>query len=135
MKIKKINHIGIAVPEIQKALDFWQKHLGLKLAHSEEVKSDEVKTYFLPISETQIELLEATASSSPVQKFLEKRGAGIHHLCLEVEDLAGILKRLKQAGVKLIDEKPRKGAHNCLIAFIHPQATGGILLELSESQE
>jgi methylmalonyl-CoA/ethylmalonyl-CoA epimerase len=100
----------------------------------EEVPSDQVNTYFFPVGETLIELLEATGLDSPVQKFLDKRGSGIHHLCLEVENLKELLVQMKASGVRLIDEKPRPGAHGCQIAFVHPQATGGILLELSEKK-
>lgn len=132
--VRHVNHIGIAVADVQKALEFWQKYLGLDLTHVEEVASDGVKTYFLPAGETLIELLEATRDDSPVAKFIAKKGSGIHHLCLEVTDLAGLLARLKQNGVRLIDETPRPGAHGCQIAFVHPQSTGGILLELSEKK-
>jgi len=130
--IKKVEHIGIAVTDIEKSLQFWKDHLGLRLTHTEDVPSDGVKTYFLPVGESQIELLEATTHDSPVKKYLDKRGSGIHHLCIEVENLAPLLKQMKEKGVRLIDEKPRPGAHGCQVAFVHPQATGGILLELSE---
>ena len=132
-KIKKINHLGIAIQDVKKARAFWQE-LGLHCTHEEEVKSDFVKTIFYPVGESFIELLEATSPDSPVQKYLDKRGPGIHHLCLEVEDIQGLLTRLKEKGVQLIDEKPRPGAHGCQVAFVHPKSTGGILLELSETQ-
>ena len=131
-KVKKILHMGLAPKDVKKALSFWSKHLGLKLTHEEQVKSDQVKTYFLPLGETQVEILEATSNESPIYKFLQKKGAGIHHLCLEVENLDGLLKDLKKDGVRLIDDKPRTGAHGCRIAFVHPESTGGILLELAE---
>ena len=131
IKIKKLEHVGIAVENTQKSLDFW-KTLGLNLTDTEEIASDKVKTYFLPIGESKLELLEATGPESPVAKFLAKRGSGIHHLCVDVEGLDALLEKLKQAGIRLIDQTPRKGAHGKRIVFVHPEATGGILLELSE---
>ena len=131
-RVKKVLHMGLAPHDVKKALDFWSKHLGLTLSHEEEVPRDQVKTYFLPLGESQVEILEAKGKNSPIQKFLDKKGAGIHHLCLEVEGLNDLLSQLKKRGVRLIDEKPRPGAHGYQIAFIHPESTGGILLELAE---
>ena len=131
IKIKKIEHLGIAVESPQKSLDFW-KTLGLALTDTEEVASDKVRTYFLPIGESKLELLEATGPASPVAKFLAKRGQGMHHICIDVEGLDELLAKLKNAGVRLIDQTPRQGAHGKRIVFVHPEATGGILLELSE---
>lgn len=132
VKIKRIEHLGLAVKDPQAALEFWSKHLGLQLTHTEDVPSDAVKTYFLPVGETQIELLEATSPDSPVQKFIDKRGTGIHHLCIEVENLSELLQKMKRDGVTLINDTPRPGAHGYSVAFVHPKSTGGILLELSE---
>ena len=98
----------------------------------EEVAEQRVKTAFLPLKDTEVELLEPTAEDSPVAKFIAKKGEGIHHLAIRVEDLKAALAELKEKGVRLIDEKPRKGAGGALIAFIHPAATGGVLLELSQ---
>lgn len=127
-----VDHIGIAVKNIQESLKFWDETLGIKCHGVEEVVEQKVKTAFLPIKETEIELLEGTSPDSPISKFIEKKGEGIHHLAIRVDNLEGALLELKSKGVKLIDETPRKGAGGALIAFIHPAATRGVLLELSE---
>lgn len=131
----KINHLGIATKEINEALKFWQDALGLENVHSETVEEQKVRVAMLPIGETNIELLEPTAPDSPIAKFLEKRGAGIHHIAIEVENIEESLAQLKAAGARLIDETPRVGAHNCLIAFVHPASSGGVLLELVQHQK
>ncbi len=130
----KINHLGIAVKEIDEALKFWQDALGLENVHTEEVAEQKVRTAMLPIGETKIELLEPTAADSPIAKFLEKRGGGIHHIAVEVENIVESLAKLKAQGARLIDETPKIGAENCLIAFVHPSASGGVLLELVQKQ-
>ncbi|MBP9627190.1 MAG: methylmalonyl-CoA epimerase [Synergistaceae bacterium] len=127
-----VDHIGIAVKSIEESLKFWEGTLGIKCTGVEEVAEQKVKTAFLPIQDTEVELLEGTAPDSPVSKFIEAKGEGIHHLAIRVDDLEAALAELKEKGVRLIDEKPRKGAGGALIAFIHPKATGGILLELSQ---
>ena len=127
-----VDHIGIAVKSIEESLKFWEGTLGIKYTGVEEVAEQKVKTAFLPIQDTEVELLEGTAPDSPVSKFIEAKGEGIHHLAIRVDDLEAALAELKEKGVRLIDEKPRKGAGGALIAFIHPKATGGILLELSQ---
>jgi methylmalonyl-CoA epimerase len=127
-----IDHVGIAVKSIDEALNFWESSLGVKCSGRETVEDQKVTTAFLPIKESEIELLEATSEESPIAKFIEKRGEGIHHLALRVDDLEACLAELKAKGVKLIDETPRRGAGGAMIAFIHPKATGGILLELSQ---
>ena len=127
-----IDHIGIAVKSIEGALKFWEATLGIKCTGIEEVAEQKVKTAFLPVKDTEVELLEPTAEDSPVAKFIEKKGEGIHHLAIRVPDLQKALDELKAQGVRLIDEKPRKGAGGAMIAFIHPAASGGILLELSQ---
>lgn len=132
MNTTVIDHIGIAVNSIDKSLVFWETTLGIKCTGVETVADQKVKTAFLPIKESEVELLEATDPESPIAKFIEKKGEGIHHLAIRVDDLAGALAELKAKGVRLIDETPRKGAGGALIAFIHPKATGGILLELSQ---
>lgn len=132
MKPTVIDHIGIAVKSIEGALKFWEDTLGIKCTGIEEVAEQKVKTAFLPIKDTEVELLEPTADDSPVAKFIEKKGEGIHHLAIRVENLEQALEELKLKGVRLIDEKPRKGAGGAKIAFLHPAATGGVLLELSE---
>ncbi|GHS89421.1 methylmalonyl-CoA epimerase [Synergistales bacterium] len=127
-----IDHIGVAVESIETALKFWEGTLGVKCTGVEEVAEQKVKTAFLPVKDTEIELLEPTSPDSPVAKFIEKNRPGIHHLAIRVPSVEKALAELKEKGVRLIDEHPRKGAGGALIAFIHPAATGGILLELSE---
>ena len=132
MKPTIVDHIGIAVNSIDESLKFWETTLGIKCHGVEEVVEQKVKTAFLPLQDTEIELLEPTSPESPVAKFIEKKGEGIHHIALRVDNLEATLAELKEKGVRLIDEKPRRGAGGAMIAFIHPKATGGILLELSE---
>jgi len=126
----KINHLGIATKGIDEALKFWGNALGLENVHTETVEDQKVRVAMLPIGESKIELLEATAEDSPIAKFLEKRGAGIHHIAIEVENIEEVLAKLKREGMRLIDEKPRIGAENCLVAFVHPSSANGVLLEL-----
>jgi methylmalonyl-CoA/ethylmalonyl-CoA epimerase len=130
---KKISHIGIAVENIEAALPFYRDVLGLEFEGTEVVAEQKVKVAFLAIGESRIELLEPTAPDSPVAKFLEKNGPGVHHLAYEVDGLEGRLASLKGEGVRLIDETPRIGAHHTRIAFLHPRASGGVLTELCES--
>jgi methylmalonyl-CoA epimerase len=131
----KISHLGIATKGIDEALKFWQDALGLENIHAEEVKEQKVRVAMLPIGETRIELLEATSEDSPIAKFIEKRGGGIHHIAVEVENIEESLAKLKAEGARLIDEQPRIGAEGCLIAFVHPSATGGVLLELIQENK
>lgn len=128
----KIEHIGIATHNIDDALKFWRDSLGLRVVETEEVFEQGVRVAMLPVGEPRIELLEPMGESSPVAKFLEKRGAGIHHIAVRVDDIRATLQRLKDGGARLIDETPRTGAGGCLVAFIHPAAAGGVLLELVE---
>ncbi len=130
----KINHLGIATNGIDEALKFWQDALGLENVHTETVKDQKVRVAMLPIGDTKIELLEATSEDSPIAKFLEKRGGGIHHVAVEVENIEESLVKLKKEGARLIDEKPRVGAEGCLIAFVHPSSSNGVLLELIQKQ-
>jgi methylmalonyl-CoA/ethylmalonyl-CoA epimerase len=132
MNTTVIDHIGIAVSSIEESLKFWEGTLGIKCTGEETVADQKVKTAFLPIKESEVELLEATDPESPIAKFIEKKGEGIHHIAIRVSDLEAALSELKEKGVRLIDEKPRRGAGGAMIAFIHPKATGGILLELSQ---
>lgn len=134
MKPTVIDHIGIAVKSIEDALVFWEKAMGIKCEGIEEVEEQKVKTAFLPVKETEIELLEGTSEDSPVCKFIEKKGEGIHHIAIRVDNIEEALEELQSKGIRLIDEKPRAGAGGCRIAFVHPKATGGILLEISERQ-
>ena len=129
----KINHIGIATKKIDEALKFWAGSLGLEHIHTETVADQKVRVAMLPIGESRIELLEPTSDDSPISKFLEKRGGGIHHIAVEVNDIQSSLKQLKEKGVQLIDENPRRGAEGCQVAFVHPSSTGGVLMELVET--
>jgi len=131
----KINHLGIATKGIDEALKFWEDALGLENVHTETVEDQKVRVAMLPIGETRIELLEPTSEDSPIQKFLDKRGGGIHHIAVEVEDIEQALMKLKQTGARLIDEKPRIGAEGCLVAFVHPSSANGVLLELVQETE
>jgi len=132
MAVEKIAHIGIAVESIEQWIGFYRDVLGLDYGGSEEVPEQKVRVAFLTIGESNIELLEPTSDDSPIAKFLEKRGSGIHHIAIQVDDIEVALARHKEAGARLIDNEPRIGAHKMKIAFIHPKASGGVLLELCE---
>lgn len=133
MGIKGISHIGIGVEDLEKAIENF-KSLGLVFSGTEEVPEQKVKVAFMETGGTRIELLESTDPTGPIGQFIEKRGQGIHHIALEVEGLEEKLVALDSADIRLIDKKPRKGAHNTKIAFIHPKATNGTLIELCESE-
>lgn len=126
----KIDHLGIATDGIQEALKFWEDALGLESVHVEEVEDQKVRVAMLPLGESRIELLEPLSEDSPISNFLEKRGGGIHHIAVQVDDINASLAKLKKAGMRLIDEEPRTGAEGCLIAFVHPRSANGVLLEL-----
>jgi len=126
----KIDHLGIATKGIDEALKFWEDALGLENVHTEVVEDQKVRIAMLPLGESRIELLEPTSEDSPISKFLEKRGGGIHHIAVEIADIRASLASLKEKGVRLIDEEPRVGAGGCLVAFLHPAAANGVLLEL-----
>jgi methylmalonyl-CoA/ethylmalonyl-CoA epimerase len=126
----KVDHIGIATYEIDEALGLWRDALGLQVDSTEEVTEQGVRVVMLSIGESHIELLEPLNQDSPVGKFLEKRGPGIHHLAVRVKDIRASLAQLKEKGTRLIDESPRTGAGGCLVAFVHPSAANGVLLEL-----
>ena len=130
---QKIDHLGIAVPSLEEGIRTYEVLLGTEVAHIEEVIDQRVKTAFFQVGESAIELLEATDDQSPIARFLSKnpRG-GLHHVCITVEDIEASLARYREAGVRLIDSTPRRGAHNKWVAFVHPVSTGGVLLELSQ---
>jgi methylmalonyl-CoA/ethylmalonyl-CoA epimerase len=128
----KIQHLGVAVNSIDDALNFWRDGLGLELKEIEVVEDQGVRVAMLPIGESRIELLEATGDETPVGRFIAKRGAGMHHLCVEVADIRARLAELKSRDVRLIDDEPRRGAGGALVAFIHPASTGGVLIELTQ---
>ncbi len=133
--IKKINHIGVAVKDLNEAIKFYEENLGLEIEGIEEVKEQKVKVAFIPVGESRIELLQSTDPDGPVAKFIGKRGEGIHHIALEVDHIEDFLQKLKEKWVQLIDEKPRVGAHGMKIAFLHPRSAKGVLLELCEKHE
>ena len=131
----KIDHIGIATNQLEDGLAVWRDALGLQLDGIEEVAEQGVRIAMLQVGDTHIELLEALNPESPVGKFLAKRGPGIHHLAVEVPDIKAALAELKDKGARLVDETPRVGAGGCLVAFVHPSTTNGVLLELVQHQK
>ena len=131
----KINHIGIAVSSIEEALPFYRDSLGMECSGSEEVPSQMVKVAFLCIGESKIELLEPTSPDSPVAKFLEKSGPGVHHIAYGVADIETAIAQLMAAGTRMIDTVPRSGAHGARIAFVHPKSSGGVLTELCQAHD
>ena len=134
MKIKHIDHIGIAVKSIDQAKRFYSDILGLKIEDIENVADQKVNVAFLPITDSELELLESTHPDGPVAKYIEARGEGIQHIAFRVENIEDALAELKAKGVRLIDEKPRKGAGGAKIAFIHPKETNGVLVEICERE-
>jgi methylmalonyl-CoA/ethylmalonyl-CoA epimerase len=131
-KVLKVDHIGIAVKDLAEAKKFYTEVLGLTVTGEEVVEQQKVKVCFIPSGDSEIELLESTSPEGPIAKFIEKNGEGIQHIALKVDNIEAALADLKAKGVRLIDEVPRYGAGKASIAFIHPKATGGILLELSQ---
>jgi methylmalonyl-CoA/ethylmalonyl-CoA epimerase len=132
MKIKHIDHIGIAVKSIDQAGRFYTDVLGLKIMDIENVADQKVNVAFLPITDSEVELLQSTHEDGPVAKFIEAKGEGIQHIAYRVENIEEALAELKAKGIRLIDEKPRKGAGGARIAFIHPKETNGVLVEICE---
>lgn len=130
----KIDHIGIAVKSLQEALKVYQSAVGLNVSGFDQVDEQGVRVAMLDIGESRIELLEPTRPDSPIEKFMAKRGEGIHHIAVKVENIEEALARLKTSGVRLIDETPKRGAHNTKVAFIHPASTHGVLMELVEHE-
>lgn len=130
--IYKIDHIGVAVKSIEKALNFYSENFKINCTDIEHVETQNVKAAFLPLGESEIELLEATGEESPVHKFIEKRGEGIHHIAFSVVSITDEIPRLKKLGLVFIDEKPSYGAGGAKIVFLHPKSTGGVLVELCE---
>jgi methylmalonyl-CoA epimerase len=128
----KIEHIGIAVKSLAAAVKVYEQAIGLKVAGYDEVDEQGVRVAMLEIGESRIELLEPTRPDSPIEKFMNKRGEGIHHIAVRVDDIEESLRQLKAAGIRLIDEEPKRGAHNTRVAFIHPASTHGVLMELVE---
>jgi len=132
MKVLKIDHLGIAVKGLDDGQKFWTEILELESEGTETVEEQKVTTAFLPVGESEVELLESTAPDGPIAKYIEKRGEGIQHVAFRVEDIEACLAELKEKGVRLIDEAPRRGAGGAKIAFLHPKATSGVLVELCQ---
>ena len=130
-KVLKINHVAIAVEDIQAALGFWQNALGIPLDHIEDVPSQQAWVAFLPLGGSEVELVQPTVEETGTAKFLKERGGGMHHLCLEVDDIEGMLAQLKEAGIRLINETPLE-LEGRRMAFIHPKSASGVLVELYE---
>ncbi|ROR03120.1 methylmalonyl-CoA epimerase [Desulfosoma caldarium] len=135
MKVLKVDHIGIAVKSIDQAQKLYREILGLPDHGRETVAEQKVITAFFPVGDTEVELLESTAADGPVAKFIEKKGEGVHHIAFRVENIDAALEELKAQGVQLIDQTPRQGAGGARIAFLHPKATGGVLVELCERKD
>jgi len=129
---RKIDHIGIAVQSLEETLKIYETAFSLKLRCIENVPDQKTRVAMLPLGESRLELLEATAGDSPIARFIARRGGGLHHICFQVDDISEELDKLRGAGVRLIDEKPREGAEGTLTAFVHPSSTGGVLIELSQ---
>jgi len=133
MKVKRIAHLGVAVKDIDTALEFFTQGLPLEMTHTEEYQG--MKIGFIPVGDSSIELLQDVSGASPIGKYVEKNGEGIHHIAFEVDDIYQAVAELKERGVRLIDETPRPGAHGMTIAFMHPKGTHGILMELVQPTE
>ncbi|NOX67375.1 MAG: methylmalonyl-CoA epimerase [Chlorobi bacterium] len=135
MELTHIEHIGIAVKNLDESIKYYEEILGLKCYAIEEVKDQKVKTAFFKIGQTKIELLESTDPDGPIGKYIEKKGEGIHHIAFHVNGISNALKEVSDKGIKLIDTKPRRGAEGLDIAFLHPKSTGGVLTELCEEKK
>jgi len=134
MKLSHIEHVGIAVKNLEESIKFYEEVLGLKCYAIEEVKDQRVKTAFFMLGQTKIELLESTDPEGPIGKFIEKKGEGVHHLAFAAQGIEGALDELQGKGIQLIDKAPRKGAEGLDIAFLHPKSTHGVLMELCENK-
>jgi methylmalonyl-CoA/ethylmalonyl-CoA epimerase len=129
-KVKAINHVAVVVDDMEKSLSFWRDALGIDLHELRDVPAEQSRVAFLPLAGSEVELVMPTTADSGIAKYLAKRGPGMHHLCLEVDDITGMLARLKEKGMRLINEQPRTAADGRQYAFIHPESTGGVLVEL-----
>jgi methylmalonyl-CoA/ethylmalonyl-CoA epimerase len=131
-EVKKINHVAVVVDDMEKALSFWRDALGMELHELRDVPAEKSRVAFLPLEGSEVELVVPTSDDSGIAKYLEKRGPGMHHICLEVDDILDMLTQLRSKGVRLINEEPRTGADGKKYAFIHPESTSGVLVELYE---
>jgi len=134
-EIKRINHIAVLVEDIDVSLKFWNEILGMEPSGISDMPTEAARIAFLPLGESEIELVQPTSPDSGLSRYIEKRGPGMHHLCLEVDDLAGMLSRLKASGIQLINEEPKVGEGGRLYAFIHPKSANGVLVELYQLAE
>lgn len=134
MTVLRIDHIAVLIPQINDALNFWKEALGLAVEGIEEVPNQETVVAFMPVGESEVELVQPTTQTSGMARYLEKRGAGLHHICFEVDDIEAMLAQLKAKGIRLINEEPVIGAGGKKVAFIHPKSASGVLIELVESQ-
>ncbi|WP_409228011.1 methylmalonyl-CoA epimerase [Gudongella sp. SC589] len=130
--VTKIDHIGIAVKNLDETLKFYEDVMGIKCTSKEEVEEQKVRVAFLPVGDSEVELLESTTEDGPIARFIEKKGEGIQHIAFKVDNIEEAIKDLQEKGVRLIDEKPRYGAGGARIAFLHPKSTSGVLIEISE---
>lgn len=129
-RIKQVNHVAVVVTDIQKSLGFWRDALGIELYELRDVPAEMSQVAFLPLAGSEIELVQPTTDDSGIAKYLAKRGPGMHHICLEVDEIEGMLAQLKAKGIRLINEEPRTAADGKKYAFVHPESTGGVLVEL-----
>ena len=129
-KIKAVNHVAVVVADMEKSLLFWRDALGIELHELREVPAEKTQVAFLPVAGAEVELVRPTTEDSGIAKYLAKRGPGMHHICLEVDDIEGMLSQLKRKGIRLINEEPRVAADGRKYAFIHPESSGGVLVEL-----
>lgn len=131
-QIKQINHVAVVVDDMDRALTFWRDALGIELHELRDVPAEKSQVAFLPLAGSEVELVKPTSDDSGIAKYLAKRGPGMHHICLEVDDIEGMMSQLKSQGIRLINEEPRTAADGKKYAFIHPEGTGGVLVELYE---
>ena len=131
----RIHHIGIAVEDAERAIRLYTEGLGLSVGHCETVSDQGVRVTCIPVGDSELEFLQPLSDESPVGQFLTKRGEGIHHICIEVEDIRKAMANLAAQGARLLSDEPRVGAGGCLVAFVHPKSANGVLLELSQSRE
>jgi methylmalonyl-CoA/ethylmalonyl-CoA epimerase len=131
-KVLRIDHIAVLVDDLEKTLSFWRDALGMEMSHIEDVPAEKSMVAFLPLGGSEVELVKPTSDDSGLARYLEKRGPGMHHICLEVDDIQGMLNRLKEAGVQLINETPVTGSGGKKYAFVHPKSANGVMVELYE---
>ncbi len=133
-RVKSIHHVAMVVDDLQSSLGFWRDALGIDVSELRDVPAENSRIAFLPVAGSEVELVLPTVDDTGIARFLQKRGPGMHHLCLEVDDLDGMLKQLKARGIKFVHEEAREGANGIPYAFIHPESTGGVLVELYQAQ-